>query len=142
MAKKASKPKKTGGKQAAKAKAAAPKKAEPAKKAAPARPADKPKAAGGKRASWFDEKTHAPLIDQYARQLGSFIQTMADGRVDDSEIRQQEERLVKLMEEVEPRLDDALHGKVTRLLCELTAYDLMQMLKTWQDARPKTQFQG
>jgi hypothetical protein len=94
------------------------------------------------RSSWLDDTLQAPLIEQYARQLDSFLETMADGRVDTSEIQAQEARLVALMREVEPQLDDALHEKVTRLLCELTAYDLMQMLHAMQGARPKTAFRG
>ncbi|HJT77620.1 MAG TPA: hypothetical protein VJ739_10510 [Gemmataceae bacterium] len=94
------------------------------------------------RMHWFDETTHAPLIEQYARQLDSFLTTMADGRVDDAEIKAQEGRLVALMQEVEPQLDDALHAQVTRLLCELTAYDLMQMLHTMQQNRPRSVFRG
>jgi hypothetical protein len=94
------------------------------------------------RSSWLDDTLQAPLIKQYARQLDSFLETMADGRVDTSEIQAQEARLVALMREVEPQLDDALHEKVTRLLCELTAYDLMQMLHAMQGARPKTAFRG
>jgi hypothetical protein len=94
------------------------------------------------RKSWFDQKTQAPLIEQYARQLDSFIETMADGRVDDAEIQAQESRLVALMKEVEPKLDDALHEKVTQLLCELTAYDIMQLLHTMQQTRPRTTFKG
>jgi hypothetical protein len=46
------------------------------------------------------------------------------------------------MKEVEPLLDDNQHEKVTRLLCELTAFDIMQMLHTMQQARPKTKFRG
>ena len=95
-----------------------------------------------KRQSWFDEKTHEPLIEQYARQLDSFITTMADGVVEEREIKEQEGRLVKLMKEVEALLDDAQHAKVTQLLCELTAYDLMQTLYTMQQARPKVKFRG
>jgi hypothetical protein len=94
------------------------------------------------RVSWFDEKSQQPLIDTYARELDSFIQTMADGRVDDQELKAQEARLVSLMKEIEPQLNDELHDKVTRLLCELTAYDLMQMVYTMQENRPKTVFRG
>ncbi len=90
------------------------------------------------RSNWFDEGTQEPLIEQYARQLDSFMQTMADGKVEESEIKAQETRLIKLMKELEPKLDDALHAKVTELLCELTAYDLMQTLHMMQQARPKT----
>ena len=94
------------------------------------------------RTKWLDEKTQAPVIDQYAQKLDTFVQTMADGIVDDKELKAQETRLVNLLKEVEPLLDDNQHEKVTRLLCELTAYDIMQMLHTIQQARPKTKFRG
>jgi hypothetical protein len=94
------------------------------------------------RTQWLDEKTQTPVIDQYAQKLDTFVQTMADGIVDDKEIKAQETRLVNLMKEVEPLLDDKVHEKVTRLLCELTAYDIMNMLHTMQAARPKTKFRG
>jgi hypothetical protein len=91
---------------------------------------------------WFDERTHAPLIASYTQRLDSFLSTMADGVVDQRELAAQEARLVKLMQEVEPQLPPPLHAKVTELLCELTAYDLMRSLHAMQDARPKTQFRG
>jgi hypothetical protein len=94
------------------------------------------------RVHWLDDKTSAPLIDTYAQNLDTFIATMADGRVDQEELQAQEGRLVKLMKEVEPLLDDELHEKVTRLLCELTAYDIMQLLHSMDAARPKSKFQG
>lgn len=94
------------------------------------------------RPSWFNDASQKPILDQYARQLDSFLETMADGEVEKSEIEAQEIRLVKLMKEVEPLLDDALHEKVTRLLCEVTAYDLMRTLFQIQEARPKTKFRG
>jgi hypothetical protein len=103
--------------------------------------AQKPETAAP-RSNWFDEATRTPSIEQSARQLGSFVETMADGRVDAAELQAQEGRLVALMKEIEPRLDDALHEKVTRLLCEMTAYNLMQMLHAMQEARPKMEFRG
>jgi hypothetical protein len=110
-------------------------------KTAAKKTAAKPAAPAG-RQKWFDDASHEPLIENYARKLDSFIQTMADGVVDDSEITAQEARLIGLMKEVEPLLNDDVHAKVTRLLCELTAYDIMQMLHSLQEARPKTQFRG
>src|SRR5688500_6104312 len=87
----------------------------------PAKPARKPASAPrGRRSSWLDEKSQMPVIDQYARQLGSFIDATADGVIEDSELQTQEALLVQLMKEIEPKLDDGLHAKVTRLLCELT----------------------
>ncbi len=94
------------------------------------------------RASWLDAGSNKPLIDRYARQLTSFMEAMADGRIEASEMQAQEARLTRLMKEIEPQLSDALHEKVTRLLCELTAYDLMQMLHSMQEGRPQTTFQG
>jgi hypothetical protein len=90
------------------------------------------------RKSWLDDKTQEPLIDEYAQQLGSFVDAMADGRVDASEVQKQEERLTTLMKEIEPQLDDATHEKVTRLLCELSAYNLMQFLHSLHESRPPT----
>jgi hypothetical protein len=92
--------------------------------------------------AWFDEASNVPIIEQQARRLDSFISTMADGQVEAKEIKAQQERLVKLMKEIEPLLDENLHAKITELLCELTAYDLMQILHTMQEARPKTVFRG
>jgi hypothetical protein len=91
-----------------------------------------------KRKSWLDDKTNEPLIDQYAQQLTSFIDAMADGRVDASEVQKQEDHLAALMKEIEPQLDDAMHEKVTRLLCELSAYNMMQFLHEIHQARPQT----
>ena len=94
------------------------------------------------RPSWVDELTQTPLIDEYARQLESFMSAMADGRVDEVEVQSQEKQVVKLLKEIDPQLDDALHAQVTQLLCELTAYAIMQMLYAMEQARPKAVFQG
>ena len=94
------------------------------------------------RMSWLNERSQTPVIERNARQLGSFIDAMADGVVDASEVKRQEQRLVKLMKEIEPKLDDATHKKITQLLCELTAYDLMQILHSMHKAKPKTVFRG
>jgi hypothetical protein len=82
------------------------------------------------------------VIDQYARQLGTFLEAVADGKVEDAELKAQEGRVVALMREIEPKLDDAMHEKVTKLLCELAAYDVMQMIHGVTAQRPKTKFKG
>jgi hypothetical protein len=113
------------------------------KKSASAKPAVKTGRVtpAARRANWLDKKSH-PLIEDYARRLDTFIATLADGKVDATEVEDQEERLVDAMKEVEPQLDNALHAQVTQLLCELTAYNLMHMLYLMQESRPKTTFQG
>ncbi|MGD9648063.1 MAG: hypothetical protein AB7U73_20285 [Pirellulales bacterium] len=104
--------------------------------------ANKASAAGSSLpSSWLDD-SNEPVIEQYARRLDSFLSAMADGQVDEHEVEAQEGRLVQLMKELEPKLSPELHAEVTQLLCELTAYDLMQCLHTLSAARPKTQFRG
>jgi hypothetical protein len=98
-------------------------------------PTDKP-------TKWFDEKTLTPLIADYAKRLDSFLKAAADGEIDAAELHAQEQRVVALMKEVEPQLDPKLHEKVTELLCELTAYDIMQSIHVMQEARPKVAFRG
>lgn len=91
---------------------------------------------------WFDEASEAPMLTEYARKLDSFLDVVADGRVESKEIEEQEHRVVALMKEVEPLLSPEAHEKVTRLLCEVTAYDLMNAFHMAGKSRPKTQFRG
>ena len=46
------------------------------------------------RNHWLDEKTETPLIDEYVKKLGSFLEAMADGKIDASELKAQEDRVV------------------------------------------------
>jgi hypothetical protein len=91
---------------------------------------------------WFDEATQVPMVSEKAQQLESFVAAMADGKIDDAEIKAQEKRLVQLMKTIEPQLNEPLHAQVTDLLCELTAYNFMQWIHALEDARPKTKFRG
>jgi hypothetical protein len=43
---------------------------------------------------------------------------------------------------LEPLLSDEAHAKVTQLLCEVTAYGLMQAMHLAGKSRPKTAFRG
>lgn len=87
------------------------------------------------RKSWIDPDTKEPLIDDYAKQLEGFVRAFEDGVITDKEISDQEARLVEVMQDVEAVLDDASHAKVTKLLCELNAYDIMQFTYEMQQAR-------
>jgi hypothetical protein len=99
-------------------------------------------AKGTSRTHWLDEKNEAPVIDQYVQRLGSFMDAMADGRIDASELKAQEARVAALMKTVEPELGDELHEKVTHLLCELSAYNIMHTIHQFVEAAPKTRFRG
>ncbi|MCP4787968.1 MAG: hypothetical protein GY903_24660 [Fuerstiella sp.] len=87
------------------------------------------------RKSWIDPDTQEPLIDDYAKQMESFVRAFQDGVISDKEISDQEAQLVECMQEVEDSLDDETHAKVTRLLCELNAFDVMQFTYEMQKAR-------
>ena len=91
---------------------------------------------------WFDPTSEVPMLGEYARKLDSFLDAVADGRIDAAEIESQEHRVVALMKEVEPLLSPEAHDKVTRLLCEVTAYDLMNALHMAGKSRPRTTFRG
>jgi hypothetical protein len=102
----------------------------------------KKNAGSGSRTDWLDEKTHTPLIGQYAERLGTFIEAMADGRIEAHELKAQEARVTALMKSVEPKLDDTLHEEVTHLLCELSAYNIMHTLHNLVESAPSTKFRG
>ena len=91
---------------------------------------------------WFDAGSDSELLTEYARKLDSFLDVVADGKVDAKELEAQEQRVVRLMKEVEPLLPPEAHAKVTELLCEVTAYDLMNTLHMAGKSRPQTKFRG
>jgi hypothetical protein len=99
------------------------------------------KASAGKT-RWFDDASDTPLLAEYARKLDVFIDAIADEVVERRELAAQEKRVVDLMKEVEPLLSPEAHEKVTRLLCEVTAYDLMHAMHVAGKARPKMHFRG
>ncbi len=102
----------------------------------------KKNAGSGTRTDWLDPKTETPLIQEYAERLGTFLEAMADGRIERRELKDQEARVTVLMKAVEPKLDDALHEEVTRLLCELSAYNIMHTLHQLVESAPKKKFRG
>lgn len=94
------------------------------------------------RISWFDEETDLPVIDEQVRKLESFTQAMADGVIDRQELDRQQESVVAAMRAVEADLNDEQHAKVTRLLVELSAYNVMRLLNELQTQRVQQVFRG
>lgn len=92
------------------------------------------------RTSWFDQKAEHPLVHEQVKKLDSFINALADGIVEKTELRDQEQRLVGAMKQLEPDLSDDLHGKVTAVLVELTAYNVMRLLHELQTERARIAF--
>jgi ribosomal protein S13 len=87
------------------------------------------------RISWFDEHTHMPVIDEQVKNLSSFVEAMADGVIDDSELHKQQASVVAAMKAVESELTDEQHAKITRLMIELSAYNVMRLLHELQQSR-------
>ena len=86
------------------------------------------------RASWIDDE-HNPHLDEHVSQLEHFTTSLADGVIDDAELAKQEHNLAAAMKAVEPHLSDDMHAKVTKLLAELTAYTVMQVLHDMAKAK-------
>ena len=87
------------------------------------------------RVSWFDEKTHVPVIDEQVQNLSAFVDAMADGVIDDRELDKQQSSVIEAMKAVEHELNDEQHAKVTRLMVELSAYNIMRLLHELQKSR-------
>ena len=92
------------------------------------------------RTSWFDDKAEHPLIDEQVQKLDSFTSALADGVVSKRELTGQEQRLMAAMKKVEGELNDDLHAKVTTLLVELSAYNVMRLLNELQTERARMAF--
>jgi ribosomal protein S13 len=87
------------------------------------------------RISWFDDKTHMPVIDEQVQKLATFVDAMADGVIDDGELHNQQSSVVEAMKAVEGDLNDEQHAKITRLMVELSAYNIMRLLHELQQTR-------
>jgi hypothetical protein len=87
------------------------------------------------RVSWFDEKTHVPVIDEQVQNLSAFVDAMADGVIDDRELDKQQSSVVEAMKAIEGDLNDEQHAKITRLMVELSAYNIMRLLNELQRSR-------
>lgn len=96
----------------------------------------------GARTPWLDDSNEGPLVHEYAQKLATFMDAMADGKIEKKELNDQEARVVALMKKIEPQLDPNLHEEVTHLLCELTAYNIMHTIHSILDAPPKSKFRG
>jgi hypothetical protein len=90
--------------------------------------------------SWFDERAEHPTLHERVEKLESFTQAMADGIVDQEELKAQEQRLISAMQGLEPKLSPELHAQVTGVLIELTAYNVMRLLHELQSEHARVAF--
>ena len=87
------------------------------------------------RTDWFDDHKDLPVIDEQMNKLEHFVASMADGIIEKGELEKQQFNLVKAMKAVDADLNDAQHAKVTQLLMELSAYNVMRLLHELQQKR-------
>jgi len=92
------------------------------------------------RTSWFDDQAKHPVIDEQIQKLESFTSAMADGVVSKEELNGQEERLTAALKKLEAELSDDLHAKVTTVLVELSAYNVMRLLHELNTERARQAF--
>jgi hypothetical protein len=92
------------------------------------------------RIDWFDEHKEVPVIDEQVGKLATFVDAMADGVIDKGELEKQQSSVVLAMKAVQNDLNDAQHEKVTRLLVELSAYNVMRLLHELQQSRLEKAF--
>jgi hypothetical protein len=92
------------------------------------------------KTSWFDERAEIPTLHERVQKLESFTAAMADGVVDKKELQDQEQRLAAAMKGLEAKLNDELHEQVTRVMIELTAYNVMRLLHELQTERARVAF--
>jgi predicted transcriptional regulator len=102
--------------------------------------ADRGQEAAMARASWFDDRAEHPVIQEQIAKLESFTSAMADGVVEKRELDAQEQRVSAAMKNLEPELSDELHAKVTNVLVELTAYNVMRLLHELHAGRARVAF--
>jgi aryl carrier-like protein len=94
------------------------------------------------RTSWLDDKAEHPLIQERVQQLDSFTSALADGLVTAHELSVQEQRLIAAMKNVESELSDAVHSKMTIVLVEMTAYNVMRLLHELQTEHARVAFRS
>ena len=92
------------------------------------------------RTSWFDDNAKHPVIQEQVEKLESFTSALADGVITKQEVGRQEQRLMAAMKTVEGELSDDLHAKVTTLLVELSAYNVMRLLHELHAERARLAF--
>lgn len=92
------------------------------------------------RISWLDETTDLPVIEEQAQKLDSFAQAMADGVISKDELEKQQQNLAAVMREVEAELTDEQHAKLTRLLVQMSAYNIMRLIHELETQRLRKAF--
>lgn len=94
------------------------------------------------RINWLDEDTDLPALDEHVEKLDHFVNSMADGVIDADELSTQSNAVAEAMKAVQDDLTDEQHAKVTALLVELTAFNVMATLHELAASRRRATSEG
>jgi hypothetical protein len=78
------------------------------------------------RISWFDQEKGPLHLSEYFQRMDSWQQAIADNRITAEEIRDQASRVIALLKEVEPLVNDEEHQVITETLYEMAVLQAMQ----------------
>lgn len=70
------------------------------------------------RDGWFDGKGVDLLRDEFLEDHAGWRRYIADGQITAAEILEQETRIIEMLKEVEPTLNDEQHTAMTKVLLE------------------------
>lgn len=70
------------------------------------------------RDGWFDGKGIDLLRDEFLETHEGWQSYIADGQITAGEILEQETRIVQMLREIEPLIEDSVHEKLTKVLLE------------------------
>ncbi|HUS17785.1 MAG TPA: hypothetical protein VM536_22545 [Chloroflexia bacterium] len=82
---------------------------------------------------WFDEQIGTVLLDEYVVTRESYRRITADQEVTEAEVREQVQKVVALLKQLEGLLPPDAKKVATDALCELA---VLHVLRTQQEAAP------
>lgn len=80
------------------------------------------------RDGWFDGRGFDLLREQFLDHHEGWKRYIADGQITADEILEQENRIITMLSELEPTIDDDLHKRFTALLLEYEVLVNMALL--------------
>jgi hypothetical protein len=78
------------------------------------------------RISWFDQEKGPLYLSEYFQRMDSWQQAIADNKITPEEIRDQASRVIALLKEVEPLVNETEHQVITETLYEMAVLQAMQ----------------
>ena len=78
---------------------------------------------------WFDQETDVLLIDEYIVEMDSYKRIVEDGKITDTELLEQTERVVTLLRQLEEALSPEAKDLATEAFGEMAVLNTLQALR-------------